>query len=70
VTARPLVPTDLTIWARHEPARSFCAVLAIGDSVETYCKGRWPIGDLVEIHDAPGKEERCGACVDLIGGRQ
>jgi hypothetical protein len=68
MTRRALSESDLAparpVWARHEGDRFFHGVSSVqrGHSALTFCSGRWPTGDHVEISDSPPHNERCEAC--------
>lgn len=54
----------IAVWCRHEPASTFCDVIAISDGrASTACNGSWPANDEVEISDDPPLEKRCDRCV-------
>jgi hypothetical protein len=54
-------------WFRHRGDTKFCTGAPVGGSFVTLCHGRWPLADaaygLVERHENPPPEERCGLCV-------
>lgn len=64
----------IAFWARHKPARRWCAIIGGGDSLaKTACRGMWALikgedpvdddgGDLVETHPSPLKIDRCPEC--------
>lgn len=52
------------VWARHAGDRYWHAIASIvtGQSAVTFCRGRWPARDEVEIDEAPPHDERCDEC--------
>lgn len=62
--------SGVIVWSKHQHGPSYCAVVAIADSVHTACRGRWIATDDYEIHANPPHKERCLGCVRELLYRQ
>lgn len=62
--ADPNENNERIVWANHEGASSWCAIKRTvpGQSVETFCNGRWPAEDAVALDIDPPQDVRCDCC--------
>ncbi|HET9063748.1 MAG TPA: hypothetical protein VFO62_10705 [Candidatus Binatia bacterium] len=61
----------MIVWSRPAVAPAgapFCAVVQIGASVVTACRGRWEPHERDEIRWEAPEGEACGGCVSRIDG--
>ncbi len=53
-------------WAQHAESGDVrwhaIASITTGQSVITYCRGRWPVSDKADICNAPSHDARCEEC--------